>query len=202
MHGRVNIIFGERDKVEAGIAHVEESDRAVVEATAGNRGLTTLADREGGVIVAVSYWDELPHSSDAALTRAREGAAEAAGGDVIAETYEVVVQETQTAPPPGAAARLWRLQIEPARVAEGVAFVRDELLPQLRAGTGFCSAVLLLDRGLGSGLLLATWTGDDAAAGADEAVSGAWDTAAERAGTKFPRTEKYSLVRSTAQVGS
>ena len=200
MHARVNIIFGERDKVEAGIAHLEESDRAVVEATAGNRGLTTLVDREAGMIVAVSYWDDLPHSSKAALTRAREGAAAAAGGDVIAETYEVAAEDRLAQPAPGAAVRLWRVQIEPARVADGVAFVRDELLPQLRASAGLCSAELLLDRGPGSGLLLTAWTGEDAAAAADAALSGSDDRAVEQAGTKFPRIEKYSLVRTSGQA--
>jgi hypothetical protein len=117
VHARVNIIFGERDKVEAGIAHLEESDRAVVEATAGNRGLTTLVDREAGMIVAVSYWDDLPHSSKAALTRAREGAAAAAGGDVIAETYEVAAEDRLAQPAPGAAVRLWR--VAPHRLDRG-----------------------------------------------------------------------------------
>jgi hypothetical protein len=195
VHGRVNIIFGERDKVDDGVAHLEESDRAVVEATVGNEGLTTMVDREAGVIVAVSYWDELPHSSEAALTRARQGAAAAAGGDVIAETYEVVAHERLSAPDQGAAVRMWQVQIEPARVADGTAFVRDELLPQLRASTGFCHADLLLDQGLGSGALLTAWSGEDAAADADAELERARDRAAEQAGTKFPRTEKYSLVR-------
>lgn len=101
MYGRVNIIFGEKDEVENGVAHLEASDRAAVEATAGNQGLTTLVDREAGMIVAVSYWDALTHSSEAALARAREGAAAAAGGDLIVESYEVVMQERMTAPVAG-----------------------------------------------------------------------------------------------------
>src|SRR6185369_15910480 len=79
MYARVNIIFGSEDRVGPGVAHIEKSDRDVVEAAAGNRGLTTLVNRKTGVIVAMSYWDDLRHSSEAALTKAREGAAEAAG---------------------------------------------------------------------------------------------------------------------------
>ena len=70
MFARVNIIFGRRDKVDDGLAHLEESDRGAVESAAGNLGLTTFVDREAGVIVAVSYWDEPAHSSQAVLTRA------------------------------------------------------------------------------------------------------------------------------------
>ena len=82
MYARVNIIFGTEDKVGPGVAHIEKSDRYVVEAAAGNRGLTTLVDRKTGVIVAISYWDDLGHSSEAALTKAREGAAEGGRGSV------------------------------------------------------------------------------------------------------------------------
>ena len=93
MYARVNIIFGTTAKVGAGVAHIEKSDRDVVEAVAGNRGLTTLVDRKTGVIVAMSYWDDLRHSSEAALTKAREGAAKAAEGALVTESFEVAVAE-------------------------------------------------------------------------------------------------------------
>ena len=80
MYARVNFIFGTATKVGAGVAHIEKSDRDAVEAVAGNRGLTTLVDRKTGVIVAISYWDDLRLSSETALTKAREGAAEGSRG--------------------------------------------------------------------------------------------------------------------------
>ena len=54
MYARVNIIFGTKGKVGAGLTHLEKSDRGVVESAAGNRGLTTLVDRKAGVVVAMS----------------------------------------------------------------------------------------------------------------------------------------------------
>jgi hypothetical protein len=54
MYARVNTIFGTEGKVSAGVAHLEESDRKVVESADGNRGLTTLVDRKTAVIVAMS----------------------------------------------------------------------------------------------------------------------------------------------------
>ena len=149
MYARVNIIFGRRDKVDDGLAHLEESDRGAVESTAGNLGLTTFVDREAGVIVAVSYWDEPAHSSEAVLTRAREGAAAAAGGDLVVESYEVAAQDRRSVPSSGATVRVERVQIDSSKIADGVAFIRDEVLPQLRTGAGFCSAELLIDRGCG-----------------------------------------------------
>ena len=104
MYARVNIIFGATGKVGAGVAHIEKSDRDVVEAAAGNRGLTTLVDRKTGVIVAISYWDDLGLSSQTALTKARAGAAEAAEGALVTEGFEVAVVERPVLPDPGAAA--------------------------------------------------------------------------------------------------
>lgn len=201
MHARVNIIFGQRDKIEDGIHHLEQSDksdRAAVEATDGNLGLTTLVDRETGVIVAVSYWDEPSQSSEAALTRAREGAAAAAAGNLVVERYEVSSREVLTVPSSGATVRMERVQIEPAMAVDGVAFIRDEVLPQVRAAAGFCGAELMVDQGAGTGLLLTTWTTEADAVRGDAVLELLRDEAVDRAGTTFPRTETYALVRASA----
>jgi hypothetical protein len=195
MHARVNIIFGEQDKADAGIAHIEGVDRDVVEATSGNRGLTTLVNRETGVIVAISYWDEPLHSSEAALTKARQAAAAAAGGDLVVERYETALAERPSAPAPGAAVRMARLQIEPANSADAVAFVQSEVLARLRDVSGFSSAELLIDHSLGSGVLVTMWDDEQGAAGSESVVSALRHEATERVGAKFPRTEAYTLVR-------
>jgi hypothetical protein len=200
MYARVNIIFGEKDKTDAGIAHIEGADRVVVEATAGNRGLTTLADRQAGVIVAISYWDEPLHSSEAALTKAREGAAAAAGGDLVVERYEVAFGERRSVPAPGAVVRMAQVQVEPARVADGAAFIRTEVLPQLRIVAGFCSAELLIDRSSGSGVLVTAWDDEQSGARSESVVGELHNEAVERVGVKFPRAETYALVRA-AQLG-
>jgi hypothetical protein len=198
---RVNIIFGRRDKVDDGLAHLEDADRGAVEATAGNLGLTTFADREAGVIVAVSYWDEPTHSSEAVLTRAREDAAAAAGGDLVVESYEVAARERRSVPLSGATVRVERVQIDSSNISDGVAFIRDEVLPQLRTGAGFCSAELLIDRGAGAGQLLTAWTTAADASRAETVLQQLRDEAVERVGTKFPRTETYTLVRTSAPAG-
>jgi hypothetical protein len=201
MFARVNIIFGRRDKVDDGLAHLEESDRGAVESAAGNLGLTTFVDREAGVIVAVSYWDEPAHSSQAVLTRAREGAAAAAGGDLVVESYEVVAKDRRSVPSSGATVRAERVQIDSSKIADGVGFIRDEVLPQLRTSAGFCSAELLIDRGSGTGQLLTAWTTAADAGRTDTVLQGLRDEAVERVGTKFPRTETYTLVRTSSPAG-
>jgi hypothetical protein len=159
-----------------------------------------LVDRPAGVIVALSYWDEPAHSSEAVLTEAREGAVASVGGDLVAESYEVAVGERISVPAPGAAVRMVRLQIESARVEDGVAFLREEMLPRLNTGAGLHSAEVLIDRSFGSGVFLTVWADENSAALADTTVEQLRDTALERVGVKFPRTESYVVVRASAQL--
>ena len=186
--------MGRTAKVGAGVAHIEKSDRDAVEAVAGNRGLTTLVDRKTGVIVAMSYWDDLRHSSEAALTKAREGAAKAAEGALVTESFEVAVAERPAVPDPGATVQMTRVQLDPVRVDAGVAFVRDELLQRLSACSGLCSAELLIDRVIGNGLLVTTWTDQEAADRAQALLDGLRRDAEVAAGATFPRSESYMLV--------
>src|SRR5207344_614269 len=102
-------------------------------ATSGNRGLTTMVDREAAVIIAISYWDEPERSSEAELTRARQNAVAAAAGDLVAESYVLSLADRASVPVPGSTVRLVRVQIAPSRGAGAVAYLREEILPRFRA---------------------------------------------------------------------
>jgi hypothetical protein len=199
MYARVNTIFGLRAKIGSGVADIEESDRGAVESARGNQGLTTLVDREGGVIVAMSYWDDPQRSSEVVLTRARESAAVAAGGELVAESFEVVDADRSAVPDPGASVRMTRVQLEPAKVDAGLAFAQDELLHRMSAAPGLCSSELLVDRERGSLLLVTTWTDRDAADRVDALLEELPVDAAVRAGATVPRSESYVLVRQSAR---
>ncbi|MEU7813298.1 hypothetical protein [Pseudonocardia sp. NPDC049154] len=199
MYARVNTIFGLRAKIGSGVADIEESDRGAVESADGNQGLTTLVDREGGVIVAMSYWDDPQRSSEVVLTRARESAAVAAGGELVAESFEVVDADRSAVPDPGASVRMTRVQLEPAKVDAGLAFAQDELLHRMSAAPGLCSSELLVDRERGSLLLVTTWTDRDAADRVDALLEELPVDAAVRAGATVPRSESYVLVRQSAR---
>jgi hypothetical protein len=87
-----------------------------------------------------------------------------------------------------------RVQLDPARVDAGLAFVHDELLQRLSAGSGLCSAELLIDRVVGNGLLVTAWTDQEAAGRAQALLDGLGGDAEAVAGAKFPRSESYMLV--------
>ncbi|MBN9101071.1 MULTISPECIES: hypothetical protein [unclassified Pseudonocardia] len=200
MYVRINTIFGEKSKIDAAVEYIEESDRPVVEAAAGNSGLLTLVDREAGLIVAASYWDEPLHSSEAVLTRVREGAVAVAGGDLSVESFEVAAQQQPAATPPGAAVRFARMQIELARFDEAISFFDEQVLPALTACAGLCSIQLLLDPGSGSGIVATAWQDLAAADAAEEAMARLHSSATSRGGVKFLNVEPYTLVRTSMRL--
>jgi len=142
----------------------------------------------------MSYWDDLRHSSEAALTKAREDAAKTAGGTLVTESFEVAVAERLAVPDPGATVQMTRVQLDPVRIDAGLAFVRDELLRRLSACSGLCSAELLIDRVIGNGLLVTTWTDQEAAGRAQALLDELRRDAEAAAGATFPRSESYMLV--------
>ena len=128
------------------------------------------------------------------LTEARAGAALAAGGALLSETFEVAVAERAADPDPGAAVQVTRVQFEPARADAGLAFIRDELLRHLSASAGLSRAELLVNREIGNGLLVTTWTDHEAADHEDSVLDELRGDAETRAGATFPRSESYVLV--------
>jgi hypothetical protein len=200
MYARVNIVFGDRDKIDAGIERLERSDRPVVESTRGNRGLATMVDRDGGVIVATSYWDEPLYSSEAALTEAREAVAAAAGGDLVVERFELADHQQSSVPMPGAVVMMARVQLDPAVTAAGPAAIRDELLPSIAAVDGFCSVEILIDRDSGAGIVVTTWENAATAERADRVLEPLRENAEQRFGAKLSRVETYSLLRTSARL--
>ena len=113
---------------------------------------------------------------------------------MITENFEIAVAERRAVPDPGATVQMTRMQLDPLRVDAGLTFVGDELLQRLSACSGLCSAELLIDRVIGNGLLVTTWTDQEAAGRAQALLDGLRRDAEAAAGTTFPRSESYMLI--------
>jgi hypothetical protein len=113
---------------------------------------------------------------------------------LITEAFEVAVAERSVVPDPGATVHMTRVQLDPVRVDAGLAYVRDELLQRLSACPGLCSAELLIDRVIGNGMVVTTWTDEDAAGRAQALLDGLRRDAETAAGARFPGSESYMLI--------
>jgi quinol monooxygenase YgiN len=202
MFARYITVRGDPDKIETAIEYVDGEGRAAVEATQGNLGFAVVADPAGGRLIGASYWDSRESMTDAesALAEPRARAASTADGEVNMEHFEVVVGFRHSIPARGALARLSRFQVEPARVEEAIANLREESVPRVKGADGLCSFQLLLDRDTGSGMIVSSWENQAAADAFWPTAEQLRARAAERAGVRFLDVENYTVVRTSVRL--
>jgi hypothetical protein len=200
MFVRINSIYSAPDKIHDAIDAIETLDRPLVEAATGNGGLATFVDLDADAIVAASYWDEPLSSCASGLTRAREAAQAASGGELVAESYELAVAATLAAAVSGGVVLLARLCVNPADMAETAEFFRGEVLPGLASRAGLSSFELMVDRDFGTGLAVTGWHDRAAARGVREVVERLHDRAADEVGAKLLPVETYSMIHSSNRL--
>ena len=95
MHARVTRLEGTKDKIEDGIAMINDQVIPTAKGLPGFVGAYFLANRATGTMVGVTLWDSEEHlrASEEAATKLRQDAAQSSGGTVQAvENFEVVAQ--------------------------------------------------------------------------------------------------------------
>jgi heme-degrading monooxygenase HmoA len=95
MHARVNTLQMDPQRIDDATRQLEEEDIPKFREIDGFRGLTLLADRASGKVIATTYWDseEQMRNSEDAVKEARKRAAETGGAsaDPQVEQFEVAV---------------------------------------------------------------------------------------------------------------
>jgi heme-degrading monooxygenase HmoA len=202
MFARYVEVQGDREKIDSAIEYNDGPAREAVEATEGNRGFAVMADAEGGRVLGASYWDsaESMRASEEELADVRAGAAQALGGQVSIERFEVVLGFRHSIPARGAIARLSRLQVDPARVEQAISVMREENLPQTKGADGLCSFQLLLDRETGSGMIVTAWESQAAADAFWPTAQQLRARATERAGVTFRAVDNLTMIRTTVRL--
>jgi heme-degrading monooxygenase HmoA len=202
MYVRFTIISGVPAKVDSSVEYLEQTARPQVEATAGNKGLATLTGVDARITIAASYWEtaEALEASGTTLAPLREQVEAAAGGPLSVEEYEVALGWRQSIPARGAVVRLSRMEIEPARVDDGIVYYREETAPRLKGAPGLCSFQLLLDRESGQGMVATAWENERVASDFWPTAQKLRDQVTERVGAHFTSIEHYSLIRTSVQL--
>jgi quinol monooxygenase YgiN len=202
MFARYTTVRGDPSKLDAAIDYVDGEARAAVEGTEGNRGFAVVIDAEGGQLLGASYWDsaESMRGAEEKLADSRAAAAEAMDGEVSIERFEVALGFRHSIPARGAAVRLSRFEVDPARVDEAISLVREENVPRVKGAEGLCSYQLLLDRQTGAAMVVIAWE-------SQEASDAFWPTAeqlraraSDRVGVRFTGIDSFTMVRTTVQL--
>ncbi len=99
MHARVSYIDAESaDRIDGVVEQVESDIVPTLKEQDGFKGMTVLADRESGRMIALTYWEseDALKTSEEVANKARGEAAETAGSpEPRVERYEVAVDEME-----------------------------------------------------------------------------------------------------------
>lgn len=93
MHARMTTIQMNPDRIDEAASQLEEQDLPAFEQLDGFRGFTLFAERSGGSVIGISYWDskEQMDAAEDAVKDARRRAAETGGAtkEPQVERFEV-----------------------------------------------------------------------------------------------------------------
>lgn len=164
MHARATVAVADPARVDDLVALVRDRVVPEVDARGGSLGLSMNVDRGSGRCTVTTVWADRAsmHASDRALAPLRDAAARLTGTPPVTEEYELALLHRVRQAETGCWVRSTRVRLAPAQVDAGVAVFRDGTLPAVERLGGFRSALLLVDRRSGNGVVSVVF--DDRAA--------------------------------------
>lgn len=200
MFVRLDTVSGDKTKVDDTALFFETVLRPRTEATAGNEGFATVTAAAYGYTLAASYWTDaqVMSASDESLAALREQSAEAGGGTLSSEGYQVPVDFRGHAPSAGALLELSRFEFRPGTAGLVAVTFEAEMLPGITTATGLCGVQLMTDVDSCRGIVATTWDDDRSARGFWLAGGQLRARVARRtASLAFIGTDFYNLVNAT-----
>jgi hypothetical protein len=91
-------------------------------------------------------------------------------------------------------ARSTSVQGDPARIDEGIRFVREEVMPAVTGMQGCIGLSMLVDRGSGRAIVTTSWTSEDEMRATDGNVSAFRSRAAEIMGSDEPEVRLWEIA--------
>jgi quinol monooxygenase YgiN len=153
VYARSTTFHGTPDKVDAGIAFVENEAWPMLDQLDGCRGHSLLVDRDTGLCIATSSWEseETMRASDARLRPLRDRGRDIMGGSMQTDEWEIALMHRAHH---GECCRVSWLQGDVDAMADTF---RIGILPELEQTSGFCSASLMANRSSGLGCASTVW---------------------------------------------
>lgn len=151
MYARSTTVRGHPDRIDQGIAQVQDEVLPTVTGMDGCVGLSMLVDRGSGECIVTTSWESeaTMHATGESVRPLRERATELLQGMSSVQEWEIAVMHRDHRSTEGSCVRSTWLSIDPAKVDRALDFFRLGLLPRMEAMQGFCSASLLIDRASG-----------------------------------------------------
>lgn len=164
MHARATVAVADPARIDDLVALVRDRVVPEVDAQGGSLGLSMNVDRTSGRCTVTTVWADRAsmHASDRAMVPLREAAARVVGVQPVTEDYELALLHRVRQAEVGCWVRSTRVRLAPDQVDAGIGIFRDSTLPAVERLDGFRSALLLVDRRSGNGVVSVVF--DDRAA--------------------------------------
>jgi heme-degrading monooxygenase HmoA len=163
MFVRVVTFTGAKD-VDGGLEFLRNTVAPLLRQQKGWAGTTASVDRDNGVFGVLTLWETATDrdASENAMGQVRAEANDIVGGELGVEFYEQVVFDVVQPPRIGARLLLRTISMDPATVDENIEFFKSEVLPRIKAGSGYLALRNLINRETGEGAVGSLWESDSA----------------------------------------
>jgi hypothetical protein len=197
MFVRATTIDANPSKVDEGIAYVRDHVAPAVDSLPGSLGLTMLVDRESGTTSITTAWTSEADRAEAdeLLTSLRAHAVRHLGGGTpVTELFELAVIDRLRPARPGFWSRMTRVSIDPQAAEEAIDVYTSSTMHDLRLLDGYCSAVLLVDRSSGLGVVSVTFDGRASLESSRERAEAIRRSGLEKAGAVVSEVREAEVV--------
>jgi heme-degrading monooxygenase HmoA len=184
MYARVTAMRVDPSRIDQGITKFNEV-LPTLRPVPGYAGAALLVNRDTGEGFGVTYWDTVAHlnAAEKAGLRARQQSSEATGAEVTdVDRFDMVLIDRASDPSAPSFARVNQLYGDLDRLEDGIAFLRDKVVPSLSKQKGYLSALMGVNRMTGRMLVTSNWRTAE-------------DRAASEASVASQRTEAASVLR-------
>jgi quinol monooxygenase YgiN len=167
VHARSTTIIAQPNRIDDGIALLEDELMSLVTHIRGCTGLSLLVDRSSGRYIATSSWESkeamVASDNNEQLQPVRQRLLDTLGADNLeVQEWEIALFHRDHESPAGAYARVTWARPQPGQLDAAVDAFKTESIPLLKHNAGFCSASMLIDRA--AGLLCGTVSFENATA--------------------------------------
>lgn len=152
MYARSSTIMAQPERIDDGIAMVNDELMAMLPDIDGCIGLSLVVDRSSGRCIATTSWDsaDAMRASNEQLEPVRQRLSEAlGGGGVEVQEWEIAMVHREHESPAGACARVTWARPPEGRLDAAVGAFKANVLPLLEGLDGFCGASMLISRETG-----------------------------------------------------
>jgi heme-degrading monooxygenase HmoA len=177
------VTFTGAENIDAGVQYVRETVTPQLKQQKGFRGITASVDREAGVLGVLSLWETEADrdASESGMVKTREEGHRIIGGKLTVEMFEEALAEIAQLPTVGSSRLLIRrVSMDSDKVEANLAFFRSDVLPQIKANTGFQGVRQMINRATGEGVVGTVWADEASLKAAAKDAESRRDQAAQR----------------------